>query len=180
LSSLRLNWQLWLNSSLSLSRVSSSYPASLVHLSAYKNRISRKTEQQVLAEGTLHDIHDQPLVDKKKEVDDNSDDYFKTYKDTGPKASSHDPVEQIQLLRQQAEAGDPNAQFQLGQYLYFGNDELGIEPQPQEADRMFRMAAENNHHAASVNFAIMLINSRPTITENRTGPTKTKSEPTTS
>ena len=79
-------------------------------------------------------------------------------------------AEQMQLLRQQAEAGDPHAQFQLGQYLYFGNEDLGVRAQPEEGNRYFRMAADNNHFGASINFAIMLINSKHRFTSeaNRT------------
>ena len=81
-----------------------------------------------------------------------------------------DPIEQplegehAQFIRQQADAGDPQAQFEYGQYLFFGNEELGIPRQPEEADRYFRMAADNNHRAGSINYAIMLINSKQPFT----------------
>lgn len=76
-----------------------------------------------------------------------------------------EPVEQpvnerILLLQQRADAGDANAQFELGQNYYFGNEDLGIEPQRDEAMRYFEQAANNNHQQASVDLAVMLLNSR--------------------
>lgn len=128
-------------------------------MSAYKNRVSRTTEQKVLERDTLYDINDNPVAKAEPEISDvqESSSFFGSNRFGGGQGGNQD--EQIQLLRQQAEAGDPNAQFQLAQYLYFGNDELGIEAQPLEADRLFQQAAQNNHVGASVNFAIMLINS---------------------
>lgn len=91
-----------------------------------------------------------------------------------------DPLagERAQFLRQQADAGDPQAQFEYGQYLFFGNDELGIPKQPEEADKYFRMAANSNHRAGSINYAIMLINSRLRLdSQNQTEPLKKLSSP---
>lgn len=67
--------------------------------------------------------------------------------------------EQFLLLRQRALAGDGNAQFQMGQNYFFGNEELGIQPDNQEAYQWFERAANNNHQQATIDLAIMLLNS---------------------
>ena len=69
--------------------------------------------------------------------------------------------ERILLLQQRADAGDANAQFELGQHYYFGNEDLGIEPHRGEAMHYYQMAANNNHPEASVDMSFLLLNSRP-------------------
>jgi len=71
-----------------------------------------------------------------------------------------EPTEQQLLLEQRARAGDREAQFQLAQNYYFGNEEMGIEPQPERAEEYFEMAADNEHPMAAIDMAIMLLNKR--------------------
>ena len=49
-------------------------------------------------------------------------------------------------LKRMAEDGDPEAQFQLGNRIYYGTD--GAEEDKQEALRWYRMAAEQGHDRA--------------------------------
>ena len=137
--------------------------------------ISKETEVKSLDEHAQFDINNDVIDKIKMSKDMRNNQNVGQNGGEGPRQNDQrdevlDPIEQplegehAQFIRQQADAGDPQAQFEYGQYLFFGNEELGIPRQPEEADRYFRMAADNNHRAGSINYAIMLINSKQPFT----------------
>ncbi len=70
----------------------------------------------------------------------------------GQKAVSAQLLEQVEHWHAQAETGDANALFNLGQYFRRG---IGIQPDPQRARGYYQQAAELGHAGAQLNLGTL-------------------------
>lgn len=58
----------------------------------------------------------------------------------------------LDTLKEKAEAGDATAQMELGRCYYFGS---GVEKNPEEAVKWYKMAAEAGDSSAQANLGVM-------------------------